>query len=207
MNVAIIGSGNVGRALATSLTRAGHHVTITATHPDHAVEAAKASGAEAVESNGAAIEAGDVVILAVPGTAFDSIAEEVGEKLTGKVVIDVSNRQTPDPSGPGTSAAEELQARLPGAAVAKAFNTLFATRQADPVVDGRPADGYVAATDESAKKAVLSLVESIGLRPVDAGPLPAARTLEGMAWLNINRALQGGSWQDAWMLVGPDAQN
>jgi len=40
---------------------------------------------------------------------------------------------------------------------------------------------------------------------VDAGPLAAARTLEGMAWLNINRNLSGGSWQDAYVLVGPDA--
>jgi len=51
---------------------------------------------------------------------------------------------------------------------------------------------------------VLDVVESIGFRPVDAGSLAAARTLEGMAWLNITRALANGTWQDAWVLVGPE---
>jgi len=146
------------------------------------------------------------VILAVPGTAFDAIVREVGDDLGGKVVIDVTNRPTPDPSGAGTSAAEELQARIPGATVVKAFNTAFASRQADPIVDGVPADGFVAADDDDAKRTVLGVVESIGFRPVDAGPLAAARTLEGMAWLNISRNMQGGSWQDAWVLVGPDSR-
>ena len=130
------------------------------------------------------------------------------DPATGKVVIDVSNRPTPDPSGAGTSAAEELQARIPGANVVKAFNTAFATRQAEPVVEGVAADGFVAGDDDEAKQKVLDLVESIGFRPVDAGSLAGARTLEGMAWLNISRAMQGGgTWQDAWVILGPDSRS
>jgi predicted dinucleotide-binding enzyme len=75
---------------------------------------------------------------------------------------------------------------------------------AQPVVAGIAPDGYVAADDDSAKKTVLEVVESLGFRPVDAGSLAAARTLEGMAWLNIQRNMAGGTWQDAWVLVGPD---
>jgi len=206
MDIAIIGAGNVGTALAGSLARAGHQVTISADHPESATRAAESTGVEAATSNTAAIAAGDIVILAVPGTAFDAIVREVGDDLGGKVVIDVTNRPTPAPSGAGTSAAEELQARIPGATVVKAFNTAFASRQADPIVDGVPADGFVAADDDDAKRTVLGVVESIGFRPVDAGPLAAARTLEGMAWLNISRNMQGGSWQDAWVLVGPDSR-
>jgi hypothetical protein len=52
---------------------------------------------------------------------------------------------------------------------------------------------------------VLDAVASLGFRPVDAGSLAAARTLEGMAWLNISRNLAGGTWQDAWIIVGPGA--
>lgn len=207
MDIAIIGAGNVGTALATAFARAGHHVTISATHPEHAARVAEATGTGAARTNQEAIAAGDVVILAVPGTAFDDIAGEVGAELAGKVVVDVSNRPTPDPSGPGTSAAEELQARIPNAPVVKAFNTAFASRQADPTVDGIPADGFVAGDDDEAKGTVLDLVESIGFRPVDAGSLAAARTLEGMAWLNINRAMQGGTWQDAWVILGPDSRS
>jgi 8-hydroxy-5-deazaflavin:NADPH oxidoreductase len=127
----------------------------------------------------------------------------MGSSLDGKVVVDVSNRPTPTPDGTSTSIAEELQTRVPSAKVVKAFNTVFASRQADPEVAGIAPDGYVASDDATAKQAVLDVVESIGLRPVDAGSLASARTLEGMAWLNIQRNIAGGTWQDAWVLVGP----
>jgi predicted dinucleotide-binding enzyme len=204
MKVAIIGAGNVGKALTTSFTRAGHDVTIAAAHPDHAADAAKELGATAAPSNADAVSDADLVVLAVPATALDSVASELADDLAGKVVVDVSNRPTPDPAGPGTSIAEELQDRLPESRVVKAFNTLFASRQADPIVAGVSADGFVAADDPTAKKTVLETLDGLGFRPVDAGPLAAARTLEGMAWLNINRNLSGGTWQDAYVLVGPD---
>ncbi len=207
MDIAIIGAGNVGTALAGAFARAGHHVTISATHPEHAAEVAQSTGTGSAGTNQEAVAAGDVVILAVPGTAFDAIVGEVGNELAGKVVVDVSNRPTPDPSGAGTSAAEELQTRIPNSNVVKAFNTAFATRQANPNIDGVAADGFVAGDDDDAKRTVLDLVESIGFRPVDAGSLAASRTLEGMAWLNISRALQGGTWQDAWVILGPDSRS
>ncbi|MFL5770154.1 MAG: NADPH-dependent F420 reductase [Chloroflexota bacterium] len=204
MKVAIIGTGNVGRALTGSFTRAGHDVTLAAAHPEHAEEAARELGATAAESSADAVANADLVVLAVPATALNSVANEIGDDLAGKVVIDVSNRPTPDPAGAGTSIAEELQDRLPDSRVVKAFNTLFASRQADPVVAGVPADGFVAADDPKAKTTVLDTLEGLGFRPVDAGPLAAARTLEGMAWLNISRNMARGSWQDAYVIVGPD---
>jgi predicted dinucleotide-binding enzyme len=204
MDIAIIGAGNVGKALAGSFKRAGHQVTIAAAHPDHAVDAAKAIGTASATTTSDAIAGSDLVILAVPATALDALAPEIREAARGKVVVDVSNRPTPDPSGASTSVAEELQAKLPNSKVVKAFNTLFATRQAQPEIGGVKADGFVAADDAGAKKTVLDAVESIGFRPVDAGSLAAARTLEGMAWLNISRNMAGGTWTDAWVLVGPD---
>jgi 8-hydroxy-5-deazaflavin:NADPH oxidoreductase len=204
MQIAIIGAGNVGRALATSLTKAGHDVTVSAANPDHARETAAQTGATAATSNGDAASGADVVVLAVPATALDAVASELGAALEGKVVVDVSNRPTPSADGPATSIAEELQSKLPGAKVVKAFNTVFASRQAQPSVGGIASDGYVAGDDATAKQTVLDVVESLGFRPVDAGSLVAARTLEGMAWLNIQRNMAGGTWQDAWVLVGPE---
>jgi predicted dinucleotide-binding enzyme len=204
MQIAIIGAGNVGRALAGSFTRAGHDVTLSASHPEHAREAAEQTGSSAAASNADAVSNAAVVVLAVPATAFDQLASELGDALAGKVVVDVSNRPTPSPDGAPTSIAEELQDKLPNASVVKAFNTSFASRQAEPKVNGIAADGFVAGDDASAKKTVLDVVESIGFRPVDAGSLAAARTLEGMAWLNITRNMAGGTWQDAWVLVGPE---
>jgi predicted dinucleotide-binding enzyme len=207
MQIAIIGAGNVGRALSSSLTKAGHQVTIAAAHPDHAADTARAVGATAARSTTEAIRRADLVVLAVPAQALEQVASEAGAALDGKVVVDVSNRPTPNPHGPATSIAEELQAKVPNATVVKAFNTAFATRQAQPEVGGIAPDGFVAADDDQAKKTVLDVVESIGFRPVDAGSLAAARTLEGMAWLNISRNMAGGTWQDAWVLVGPETMD
>jgi predicted dinucleotide-binding enzyme len=204
MQIAIIGAGNVGRALASSLTRAGHDVTISAAHPEHAAEAASQTGATAADSNTTAASGAQVVVLAVPAGEIARIAKDMGTSLDGKVVVDVSNRPTPSPDGAPTSIAEELQQFVPSARVVKAFNTAFASRQANPEVGGIAPDGFVAADDEAAKRTVLDVVESVGFRPVDAGSLAASRTLEGMAWLNIQRNSAGGTWQDAWVLVGPE---
>jgi predicted dinucleotide-binding enzyme len=203
MDIAIIGTGNVGKALGSSLLRAGHSVTFSASTPEHAAEAASELRARAAASNNEAVAAADLVILAIPATSLGEVAREISASAAGKVVIDVSNRPTPDPAGAATSLAEELQAQLPNSKVVKAFNTLFAARQAQPTLSGIAADGFVAGDDEGAKKSVLDVVQSIGFRPVDAGSLAASRTLEGMAWLNISRALANGTWQDAWVLVGP----
>jgi len=210
MKVAIIGAGNVGTALATALTRAGHTVTITARDPQHAKAAASASGAMASPSNAAAVGQADVVIAAVPASGLRDVAAEISEPASGKPVIDVTNRMAPTDRGldmdTTSSNAEDLATLLPGSPVVKAFNTLFASNQADPTADGVQLDGYVAADDPAAKATVLDLVESIGLHPVDVGPLKRARQLEGLAFLNVTlNAENGGAWQSGWKLVGaPD---
>ena len=198
--IAIIGAGNVGRALATSAARAGYDVIVSSHDPEDAQAVASAAGARVAASNREAAAAAGIVVLAVPYPALASIAADLAGTLTGKIVIDVTNR--PIQSGPAI--AETLQARLPDAHVVKAFNTAFASRQADPVVDGVAADAFVAGDDAEAKAAVLALAQAIGFRPIDAGGLEVAGTLEGMAWLNISLNMQNGwVWQDAWKLVGP----
>jgi predicted dinucleotide-binding enzyme len=90
--------------------------------------------------------------------------------------------------------------------VVKAFNYAFASRMADPTVDGIHLDGFVAADDLEAKEKALELVESIGFRPIDAGPLVMARVLEGMALLNVTLQIHNNwPWQNGWKLVGPPA--
>ena len=138
MHIGIIGSGRVGRALAGSCTRAGHTVTLSSTDVEDVQAAAQATGARAATSNAEAIDGAQIVILAVPSTALDGIITELGNALEGKVLIDPTNRLNPeDPAAAidGTSNAEQIQARAPSVRVIKAFNTAFAARQADPVVD------------------------------------------------------------------------
>ena len=92
---------------------------------------------------------------------------------------------------------------LPDSPVVKAFNTLFATHQVDPMADGLQLDGYVAGDDPTAKAKVLELVRAVGLRPIDVGPLVRARQLEGLAFLNMAlNIVNDGAWQSGWKLVG-----
>ncbi len=210
MNIAIIGAGNVGSALATSFVRAGHSVTVASRNPEDAGSVAASSGARPAASNAEAVSAADIVVLAIPFDSAVALAAELRESVAGKIVIDVSNRMSFGPEGADidttTSNAEELAAAFPGASVVKAFNTLFASNQADPIADGVQLDGYVAADDAAAKATVLDLVASIGLDPVDVGPLRRARQLEGLAFLNITLNItHGGSWQSGWKLVGAPA--
>jgi len=207
MNIAIIGAGNVGGALATSSVRAGHKVTLSAKDPAHADAKAKETGARAVRSAADAVNTADVVILAVPYAAVDAVLDELGDALTGKVLIDVTNRLKMDAMADavdGTSAAEHIQQMAPKAKVVKAFNYAFASKQADPKADGQSIDGYVASDDADAKRTTLELARSIGFRPVDAGPLAMARALEAMAILNISLQIQNGwPWQSGFKLIGP----
>jgi predicted dinucleotide-binding enzyme len=149
-----------------------------------------------------AVADADVVILAVPFvSSVDEVTGEIRDRVAGKTVIDVTNPMKPDFSGlatEGSSAAEEFQKRLPEANVVKAFNTIFATNQANPSPE---IDGYVAGDDDRAKRQVISLVESIGFSALDVGPLKAARYLEGMAVINIGLNAQNGwDWTSAWKL-------
>ena len=185
MKVGIIGAGNVGKALAGAATKAGHSVTITATSPQKADEAAKATNARAAHSNRDAVRDADLVVLAVPADKVDEVVGALSSDLDGKVIIDVTNRVNARDPGKvldGDSIAERIQKRLPNAHVVKALNYAFAARQANPSVDGINLDGFVAGDDQAAKDKALSFVQSIGFRPIDAGPLVMARTLEGMGW-------------------------
>jgi NADPH-dependent F420 reductase len=210
MKVAIIGAGNVGTALATSMARAGHDVIITSRDPEDAAGAAAAAGARVAKTNAAAAAEADVVIPAVSFGDVPQVAREIAGPAAGKPVVDVTNRIGFGASGPEidttSSNAEAIAKLLPKSPIVKAFNTLFATNQIDPVADGVRLDGFVAGDDPSAKVKVLELVRSIGLRPIDVGPLVRARQLEALAFLNMAlNIVNDGSWQSGWKLVGAPA--
>ena len=213
MNVTIIGAGNMGRGIGHRLVAGGHSVTIVDRDPEEAEQLAEelrsaADGGATVEAAGPGAELhGEVVIIAVyyPG-ALETV-RELSDRLTGKVVVDISNplNQTFDglATPPGTSAAEEVAATAPaGARVVRAFNTTFSGTLVEGQVAGQPLDVLIAGDDEEAKEAVAQLVRDGGLRAIDVGPLERARHLEGLGFLGI--ALQqplGLNFQSAWKLI------
>ena len=210
MNITIIGTGNVGKALGTSLTGAGHAVTFAAQDAAKTATVAAAVGASTAANIVDAVEAADVVILAVPYTAAAEVVAEIAPAAAGKVIIDATNPLKPDYSGlstaGGPSGAEILAASLPGAQVVKAFNTMFASIQGNAASLGTVLDALFATDDDDARASFVALASSIGFRPVYVGPLAAARELEGMAWLNIRlQMITSGTWQSSYVLVGAPA--
>lgn len=207
MRIAIIGSGNVGRALSRAAVKAGHQATLSDSDREKAAEAASEVGAEVAESNSAAVASADVVILAVPGSIAAEVAREIASAAVGKTVIDSTNPLNDSFSDlviEETSAAQELQRHLPGASVVKAFNTIFAGRHGSPQEGDVALDAFYAGDDVAAKGVVATLVESLGYRPIDVGGLRMARSLEEMAFLNITlNATNNLPWQSGWKLLGP----
>ncbi len=213
MNVTIIGAGNMGRGIGHRLVAGGHSVTIVDRDPEEAEQLAEelrsaAEGDATVETAGPGADLhGEVVIIAVYYPGNLEIARDLGDRLTGKVVVDISNplNQTFDglATPPGTSAAEEVAATAPaGTRVVKAFNTTFSGTLVEGQVAGQPLDVLIAGDDEEAKEAVAQLVRDGGLRAIDVGPLERARHLEGLGFLGI--ALQqplGLNFQSAWKLI------
>lgn len=209
MKVAIIGSGNVGTAVARAFTSTGNDVVVADVAEDSLAKVAQVAPVQTTTSNTEAVAGADAVVLAVPFGLVEQIAGDLRNELAGKIVIDVTNPLADDLSGlstTGTSAAELVQQAAPEARVVKAFNTVLAANQAEPQVEGVQLDGFVAGDDEDAKATVLSALGDAGYRPIDVGPLAAARYLEGMAFLNIAlNARNGWSWTSGWKLVGAAA--
>jgi 8-hydroxy-5-deazaflavin:NADPH oxidoreductase len=196
MQVTVIGAGNMGRGIGHRLVAGGHSVTVVDRDPEEAGRLAEelrgvAEGDATVEAAGPGAELrGEVVILAVyyPGTL--EIAGDLGDRLAGKIVVDISNPLNQTFGGlataPGTSAAEELAAALPaGARVVKAFNTTFSGTLVEEQVAGQQLDVLLAGDAEGAKETVAQLVRDGGLRAIDTGSLERARQLEGLGFLHI----------------------
>ena len=132
---------------------------------------------------------GEVIILAVPYENVADAAKAIGTFADGKVLLDVTNAVGDNMNlaiGFSTSAAEELQKKLPKARAVKAFNTVFAQNQSTGRVGNEQLTLFVASDDAKAKQTIMQLGRDIGFDPLDAGALKSARYLEPMAMLLIN---------------------
>ncbi len=211
MEIAIIGTGNVGQALGGSFVRSGQHVTFAARDAEKTRQVASEVGASAANNVEDAVANADVIVLAVPFTAAKDVAGRIAKDAEGKVVIDVTNPLKPDFSGlateGGPSGAEVIASALPGAGVAKAFNTLFASLQGNPDAYGETLDAFFATDDEQARRVLRDLITAIGFRAVDAGPLSSAKEMEALAWLNMKLQMANkGNWNSGFVLVGAPAR-
>jgi 8-hydroxy-5-deazaflavin:NADPH oxidoreductase len=208
--VTIIGAGNMARGIGTRLVGQRNEVQILAPTAEHATGLAEELGSGATGGSADSPIEGEVVVLATPYDGALDFVSRRGQDLTGKVVVDITNPVdwasfdrlvTP----PDSSAAQEIASRLPnGVPVVKAFNTTFAGTLTSGEVSGHPLDVLIASDDEEAKSRVSEVVESSGMRAIDAGPLRRAQQLEHLGFLHM--ALQdslGSGYGSAVKFVTP----
>lgn len=208
MRIGIIGSGQVGRTLATGFANTGHDVRVGSRDPG-AADLAAWSARSSVRCAGLAETAahGEVVVLATAWAGTQNALELAGiAHCAGKLVIDATNplRYTDRLElalGHGDSGGEQVQRWLPGARVVKAFNTVGWELMLQPqFVDGPPTL-FICGDGTADKVQVAALAAALGWATHDAGPLSAARLTEPLALLWIEHAMRSGSRNHAFRLL------
>ena len=188
--VSIIGSGSMAAAIGGLAAKAGHAVELMSRDAGKAQALAEHIGAGATVGTFGVAPAADTVILAVPYSAVLEVVKQYGQGLAGKLLVDITNPIKSDFSGflspEGSSGAQEVAKAAPAdAKIVKAFNTQFSHVLAAGPVEGHPLDIFLAGDDPEAKARVSAFVESLGLRPMDAGPLVMAGALEHACMLTL----------------------
>jgi NADPH-dependent F420 reductase len=174
-HLTILGTGNMGSAIASDAEKGGHTVQLLGrSDTDRDV-------------------AGDLIVLAVPYPAVSEILDQRADQLVGKVVVDITNPLDVETFDalvvpPSSSATAEIATAVPDAKVVKAFNTNFAATLASGTIGDQPTTVLIAGDDVDAKGQVAEVVTGGGLKAIDVGDLRRARELEAIAFLQITLA-------------------
>jgi 8-hydroxy-5-deazaflavin:NADPH oxidoreductase len=192
--ISIIGSGNMATAIGTRAVNHGHTVELLSRNTAKAQALADQIGNGTTVGTYGDIPKGDIVIVAV---LYDGVVDAVssfGEALADKILVDISNPFNADANGLVTpsSAAHEVAAVAPDSAhVVKAFNTIFG----HVLAKGTPLDAFIAGDSAEAKATLGTFLDSLELRPLDAGGLQAAPLLEQAGLLLMGLARNGAGFE------------
>jgi predicted dinucleotide-binding enzyme len=215
MNIAVLGTGAVGRTLAGKLSELGHDVVVGTRDPEATLARAESDAmgnppysvwqadhpAVRLAPFAEAAVSGELVVNATGGGgSLDALAQAGAENLAGKVLLDVSNPLDFSQGFPPTlsvkdtdSLAEQIQRAFPEVRVVKALNTMTAAVMVDPGrVGGGDHSVFVSGNDSQAKQTVVSLLEDFGHTDViDLGDLSTARGAEMYLplWLRVMGAV------------------
>ena len=183
MTYSIIGSGNIGSAVARQFARKRINAVIANTRgPDSLAALAKELGSYVTPQTIQSAVKADVVILAAPFTAIDVIARSSSD-WKGKIVVDATNAIdfpafTPTDLG-GKPSSAVVAEKLPGARVVKAFNTLpAAVLASDPTQNGGRRVAFLSGDDAEANSKIASLLEQLGFAPINLGKIDAGGLLQ-----------------------------
>jgi hypothetical protein len=198
MRIAILGTGRVGGVLGRRWAQQGHTVIFGSRQPGSpkVTELVQSAGQNAsAASQAEAVEAAEVVVLAVPWRSAEEIVHSI-PGWNGKTLVDCTNPIAEGRRrlslGTTTSAAEEIARWASGARVVKAFNMVGSSTMENPRYGDTNANLFICGDDAEAKQAVNGLAASLGFAVIDAGDLSSARYLEPLAMLWIHLAYNQG---------------
>jgi len=195
MDIAILGTGNVGSVLGRRLAFLGHSIFFGSRDPNHPRVQSLVGENEArlhVSPVAEAVRSGEIVILAVPYDSLQELLSQVPD-WEGKILVDCTNPLNSTFTGLQlgftSSAAEQIALWAPGGKVVKALNTASVATIAQPSYEQIPATMFYCGDDMEAKRRVGELIAELGFEGIDSGPLQHARYLEPMAMLYIHLAV------------------
>jgi len=191
MNIAIIGTGNVGGALATNWSKKGHniHLGVRDVNQFKGMDLLKNDHTKALSIK-EAIAQSEVVLISTPPTAIFEIIEQIGD-VSGKVIIDATNsvRQAPDPY----KTVYHCLADQTKAEVVKSFNSTGFENMLNPIYNGEGIDMFMAGDSDIAKKTASQLAMDAGFGScMDFGKSDKVELLEKLALSWINLAIMQG---------------
>ncbi|MFC3166118.1 NADPH-dependent F420 reductase [Ciceribacter thiooxidans] len=187
MSYAIIGFGNIGRALAKAFARNGIEVIVATTRdPESFAADAAAIGPKAIAKTLTDAIKADVIFLAVRFEAHADVAKAL-PTWRGKTIIDVTNAYGVPPEDLGGQSSSKFVAQaFRGARLVKGFNHLGAAILAqDPAVHGGRRAVFLASDDDDAAAEIGTLAENLGFAPIKLGGLSEGGLLvhaRGKSW-------------------------
>ncbi|MGH8187312.1 MAG: NADPH-dependent F420 reductase [Steroidobacteraceae bacterium] len=211
MKVAILGSGDVAKALAGGFMKHGHSVMLGTRDLGKLADWRRTHGGAGVGSFSDAAAFGDIAVLAVKGgAAIEALRAARIHNLDGKIVIDATNPIADAPPTSGVlayftsleeSLMERLQAEFPGIRFVKAFNSVGSAHMVDPKFAGGRPTMFICGNDAAAKSTVVEIVDRFGWDCEDMGGVQAARAIEPLCMLWCIRGFLRGQWAHAFKLL------
>lgn len=191
MKIAIIGTGNVGGALATNWSKKGHTINLGVQDLSNFKGAALLKNENThAYSIKEAVDLSDVILIATPPAAIFEILGQMDD-VTGKIIIDATNavRQGPDPY----KTVYHCLTDKTMAEVVKCFNTTGYENMLDPVYHGVAIDMFMAGDSDKAKNVAMRLALDAGFGScIDFGKSDKVELLEKFAFSWINLAIMQG---------------
>lgn len=208
--VGVLGSGNVAQVLAKGFLNLGYEVAMGTRNVSKLSDWKNKNPSANVVSFEDAVKFGDIVVLAVKGTAAESLIKSLASLLAGKIVIDTTNPIAERPPVNGVlqyftsmneSLMERLQTLAPAANFVKAFNIVGNQYMVNPSFAGGKPTMFICGNSENARKEVTSILDSFGWEVEDLGKVEAARAIEPLCMLWCIPGILRGQWSHAFKLL------